>query len=207
MILHTTTMFQYDKELIIGVDEVGRGCVAGNVFACAAALPIGFVFDKLRDSKKMSPKNRQLFFEYAQANGVLLGLGQGSVQEIERLNIRRATHLAMNRAIKNLFDSYEFVTPTNSRIIIDGNDFETGENWKYETLIKGDDLVKAISAASCYAKVYRDCEMAEESKIQNHRYGWQTNSGYGTQQHKAALIEHGPTDLHRMSFVKTLLSK
>lgn len=200
-------MFQYDKELIIGVDECGRGSIAGNVLACAAALPIGFVFEKLRDSKKMSQKNRELFYEYAQANGVLLGLGQGSVQEIERLNIRRATHLAMHRAIKNLFDSYDFIKPDNCKIVIDGNDFDTSENWNYETLIKGDDLIKAISAASCYAKVYRDYEMNEESKKYDDCYGWQTNKGYGTLSHKEALIKHGLTTLHRPSFCKTLLSK
>jgi len=199
--------YEYEKELIVGVDEVGRGCCAGNVVACAAILPIGFEFEKLRDSKKMSEKNRELFFEYAQSHGVLLGIGASSVIEIEHLNIRRATHLAMHRAIQGLIDSHEFINPVNCKIVIDGNDFETNESWNYETLVKGDDLVKAISAASCYAKVYRDHQMQQESKKYEHRYGWQTNSGYGTKVHKDALIEYGLTPLHRKSFCNTLLSK
>lgn len=200
-------MFKYATDIIVGVDECGRGSIAGNVLSCAAILPIDFVFEKLRDSKKMSEKNRELFFEYAVANGVLLGIGKGSVQEIEKLNIRRATHLSMHRAIKDLFDNYDFIKPENCKIMIDGNDFESNENWKFETLIKGDDLVKAISAASCYAKVYRDHEMIEESRKHDDCYGWQTNKGYGTLSHKEALIKHGLTTLHRPSFCKTLLSK
>ena len=196
--------------LTLGMDEVGRGCCAGNVLACAAILPDGFEFAKLRDSKKMSKKDREAFFEYGPLNGMLVGIGIASVKEIEELNIRRATHLAMHRAVKHLVSANEFIKIEDFKIIIDGNDFVTNESWNFQTLIKGDDLVKSISAASCYAKVYRDLMMSAESDLcdeNEDRYGWKTNAGYGTKAHKEAIIKYGMTPIHRKTFVETLLSK
>jgi len=198
---------QKEEKLIIGVDEVGRGCIAGPVIACAAILPEGFVFEKLRDSKKMSEKNREAFYEYATENGASFGIGIASVIEIEQYNIRRATHIAMHRAIEHLVQNFEFVEFEKSHIYIDGNDFDTRESWSYETLVGGDDIIPAISAASCYAKVYRDRFMKNASENYQDRYHWSTNAGYGTRQHKEALQQYGMTPMHRPSFVKTLLSK
>lgn len=200
-------MFTYAANTIIGVDEVGRGSVAGNVVACACILPIGFTFAKLTDSKKVSKKVREQFFEYAQANGAIFAIGSANVREIETLNIRMATMKAMNDAIRTLVDSHSFVNPATMLVKVDGNDFVTTANWNVQTIIGGDALVKEISAASCYAKAYRDHQMHAESAKYDHRYGWDTNNGYGTLFHKNAIIKHGMSPYHRPSFVKTLLSK
>lgn len=175
---------------VVGVDEVGRGPWAGPVVACAVRLhavpPTG-----LDDSKKMSAKKREMFA--ALLPGIAdIGFGEASVQEIDALNIRQATHLAMRRAIAALPQTPDY-------LLIDGNDMPRDLPCKGETVVKGDSKSASIAAASVMAKTRRDQGMVALSQ-QHPGYGWETNVGYGTKAHQEGLRTLGVTPHHRRSF-------
>jgi len=175
-----------------GVDEAGRGCLAGPVVAAAVMLPKNFKHDLLNDSKQMSAVNRELLRDYICLHATSWAIGLATVDEIDAVNILQATYLAMHRAIAGLS-----VAP--QLLAIDGNRFKPYASIPHQTIIEGDAKYLHIAAASVLAKTYRDAHMLElhdEFPI----YGWDKNKGYGTLQHRAAMAEHGQCLHHRKSF-------
>ena len=178
------------KIIIAGVDEVGRGCLAGPVVSAAVVLKEGINLDLLKDSKKISFKKRQEISDHIKFHS-FYAVGLASVDEILNLNILQASLLSMKRALEQL-------TVKPDLTLIDGNFAPIGlENFK--TIINGDEKIKVISAASIIAKVYRDNLMIKLSqKFSN--YAWETNFGYGTKAHLKGLKKFGITSHHRKGF-------
>lgn len=176
--------------MLAGVDEVGRGPLAGAVITAAVILekPI----EGLMDSKLLTAKKREFLAEKIKAEAIAYAYGRAEVEEIDSLNIHHATLLAMRRAVEGLA-----VKPTE--IIVDGLYAPHFDNLSCSTLIKGDSLVAAISAASIIAKVLRDQEMIEMD-IRYPGYGFAQHKGYGTKLHRHALMQLGPCPIHRRSF-------
>ena len=181
--------------LICGVDEAGRGPLAGPVYAAAVILPRGLVIEGLDDSKKLTEKKREALFEPIREQAVACGIASASVEEIETLNILNATFLAMNRAIEKL-------SSVPALALIDGNR-NTGITFPSRCVVKGDARCADIAAASVLAKVSRDRFMLEMAK-QYPRYRFEQHKGYGTKLHYDMLREYGPSPIHRMSFLKKL---
>jgi ribonuclease HII len=176
---------------VAGVDEVGRGPLAGPVVAAAVVLPPDSCISGARDSKSLSPARRQELATEILSRASAVSLGAASVREIDRLNILVSTRLAMDRALSRLS-----VPPDH--VVVDGLPV-SGLQWEHEAIVKGDDQIHSIACASILAKVVRDRLMVRLS----HRYpgyGWETNMGYGTEEHRAALERLGPTPHHRLSF-------
>ena len=181
--------------LICGVDEAGRGPLAGPVYAAAVILPRGLVIEGLDDSKKLTEKKREALFEPIREQAVACGIASASVEEIETLNILNATFLAMNRAIEKL-------NPMPELTLIDGNR-NTGITFPSRCVVKGDAKCADIAAASVLAKVSRDRFMLEMAR-QYPQYRFEQHKGYGTKLHYDMLREYGPSPIHRMSFLKKL---
>ena len=188
------------KEIITaGVDEVGRGCLAGPVVSAAVILKKGINLNLLKDSKKIKFNKRQKISEHIKNNSYY-SIGIASVNEILSLNILNASLLSMKRAIEQL-------TVKPGLTLIDGNFAPEGLK-NYKTIINGDEKVKVISAASIIAKVYRDNFMIKLSK-EFSNYAWERNFGYGTKAHLEGLKKYGVTSHHRKSFkpVHKMLSR
>ncbi|MCR9087211.1 MAG: ribonuclease HII [Rhodobacteraceae bacterium] len=176
---------------IAGVDEVGRGPLAGPVSAAAVVLDFDRLPEGLRDSKQLSHKRREALAEAIHATADLCIVHIG-VEEIEQLNILGAAHLAMRQALAGLAQPADFA-------LIDGKLAPRGLNLPHRMVVKGDAKVLSIAAASIVAKVARDAIMAELART-NPGYGWDTNAGYPTPAHRAALARLGVTPHHRRSF-------
>ena len=181
--------------LLAGVDEAGRGPLAGPVCAAAVILPQGLVIEGLDDSKKLTEKKREALFDPICDQAVSYGIAFASVEEIEALNILNATFLAMNRALEKL-------DPAPALAIIDGNR-STGIHFPNRCIVKGDAKCADIAAASVLAKVTRDRYMLQMAE-QYPAYHFEQHKGYGTKLHYEALRECGPSPIHRMSFLKKL---
>lgn len=180
-----------DRPGTAGVDEVGRGPLAGDVVAAAVILDPNKPIDGLRDSKKLAEKRRQQLADVIRRDALAFALGRASVAEIDELNILHASLLAMNRAVDSLS-----VAPVN--VLVDGNRLPSW-SWPSEAVVKGDDRVPAIAAASILAKVQRDAEMvALEQAFPG--YGFAKHKGYPTKAHREALAKLGATPHHRRSF-------
>lgn len=188
---------------LAGVDEVGRGCLFGPVFAAAVVLPSAAqpVLQQLglTDSKALSARRRAALVPAIQAQASSWALGQASAAEIDRLGIRAATELAMHRALQ------KFARPP-AVVIVDGVLPLRGWSGEQHTLVQGDRLCLAIAAASVLAKQARDQLVREVLAPRCPGYGLERHMGYGTAQHRQALLEHGPTPLHRRSFLRKLLA-
>jgi|TARA_B100001093_G_C26798399_1_gene1002246 ribonuclease HII len=179
-----------NRLITAGVDEVGRGSLAGPVVSAAVILNKNIDFQFLKDSKKINFKNRLKISEYIKKNSCY-AIGLSSVREIFKINILQASLLSMSRAIKKLKKKPEL-------ILIDGLFAPKGLK-NYKTIIKGDQKIKCISAASIVAKTHRDLIMIKlSSKFKN--YGWEKNFGYGTKAHMNGLKKFGTTEHHRKSF-------
>ena len=181
--------------ILCGVDEAGRGPLAGPVCAAAVILPRGLEIPGLNDSKKHSEKKREALYDVIISSAMAYGIAFADVEEIERLNILHATFLAMNRAIAKLSVRPELA-------LIDGNrnsDIEVPSR----CIVKGDSRCADIAAASILAKVTRDRYMIKMAE-QYPQYGFEQHKGYGTKQHYAALREYGATPIHRMSFLRKM---
>ena len=180
-------------KVICGVDEAGRGPLAGPVCAAAVILPEHLEIPGLTDSKKLTDKKRRELFPIIKEQAIAYGIGLASQQEIDEINILQATFLAMQRALDQL-------TVKPDLALIDGNR-EKDFGVPVKTVVKGDSLSMNIAAASILAKVTRDdlmVQLAEEYP----QYGFEIHKGYGTKAHYAALTEHGASPIHRMSFLK-----
>ncbi len=177
---------------VAGVDEAGRGPLAGPVAAAAVILDPQDIPARLDDSKKLPARARETLFDIILARALAVGIGFGSLAEIERLNIREASLLAMRRAIDALA-----IRPGHA--LIDGNALPRAMPCAASAIIRGDARCVSIAAASIVAKVARDRLMGR-LHLAHPQYGWATNAGYGSAAHLAALVQHGPTDCHRAGF-------
>ena len=191
------TMWEIEDSLglhpICGVDEAGRGPLAGPVCAAAVVLPEHLQIPGLTDSKKLTDKKRRELFPIIQEQAIAYGIGLASESEIDEINILQATFLAMGRALEQLS-----VRPALA--LIDGNR-ETDFGLPVKTVVKGDSLSANIAAASVLAKVTRDNLMLELAQ-QYPEYGFDIHKGYGTKAHYEALRKYGPCPIHRRSFLK-----
>ncbi len=178
-----------DGQLVAGVDEAGRGPLAGPVVAAAVILCDGGIAG-LDDSKKLSGKRRAVLETEIRAR-CHFGIGEASVEEIDAINILQATMLAMHRAVEALG-----LEP--ARVLVDGNRLPKWR-WQAQAVVGGDALHPCISAASIIAKEFRD-RLMREAAVAHPHYGWDRNMGYGTKEHLAGLRSHGPSPLHRRSF-------
>ena len=182
-------------QILCGVDEAGRGPLAGPVCAAAVILPKETVIEGLNDSKKLSEKKREQLYDVICETAVSYAISFATVAEIEELNILHATQLAMIRAINEL-------DPVTDLALIDGN--QAGDiKFPHETVIKGDASCVSIAAASILAKVTRDRFMVEMAE-QYPNYHFEKHKGYGTKDHYNALREFGPCPIHRPSFLKKI---
>ncbi|MCI6358413.1 MAG: ribonuclease HII [Clostridiales bacterium] len=180
---------------LCGVDEAGRGPLAGPVCAAAVMLPRNLVIPGLNDSKKLSPKKRDALYDAILAQAVSYGIAFATVEEIEKWNILGATFLAMNRAIEQLSEPPALA-------LIDGNR-NSGIHGNSQCVVGGDGKCAEIAAASILAKVTRDRYMLQMAE-QYPQYGFAQHKGYGTAAHYAALREYGPCPIHRPSFLKKM---
>jgi ribonuclease HII len=178
-------------KIIAGVDEVGRGSLIGPVYAAAVILDKSINKRLLKDSKSLTKNKREKLDRYIKENSIW-AVGQASTKEIEKLNILHASLLAMKRAILKL-NKKPFL------VLVDGNKLPDLKNYKLKYVIKGDQKIPCISAASIIAKVCRDKFITKLSK-QFNNYGWDTNSGYGTKEHLRAIKKLGITKHHRKTF-------
>ena len=179
------------KFLIAGVDEVGRGSLIGPVYAAAVIFKKNLDKKKLKDSKKLTKKNREILEKYIKKNSYW-SIGSASLKEIEKLNILNASLLAMKRAIKKL-------NKKPSLVLIDGNKVPKIKSYNLKYVIKGDEKIPEISAASIIAKVARDRLITKMSK-KFVNYAWDKNAGYGTKLHLIAIKKFGITKYHRKTF-------
>jgi ribonuclease HII len=176
---------------IAGVDEAGRGPLAGPVVSGAVILPQGFSLDGIDDSKKLSERKRSLLFPQIKENAIAVGVGICSHTEIDQINILQASLLSMKRAVENLEQQPDF-------LLIDGK-FTIDTAIDQAAIIKGDSKSISIAAASIIAKVTRDAIMKQLHE-QYPVYGFDRHKGYPTKAHKQAILEHGPCSVHRISF-------
>ncbi len=184
--------FLYQNLTEAGCDEAGRGCLAGPVVAAAVILPKRFRHPVLNDSKKLSAKQRSVIKEDIINSALAWNIAFVSNEEIDRINILRASIKAMHLAVEGLCREPDF-------LLIDGNSFFPYKNLKHKTIVKGDALFFPIAAASVLAKTFRD-EYMEKLHNEFPLYGWNKNKGYPTSFHKSAIKEHGITPYHRKSF-------
>lgn len=181
---------------VCGIDEAGRGPLAGPVCAAAVLLPEGLVIDGLNDSKKLSEKKRELLFPVIEKNALAFGIGFADEKEIDEINILQATFLAMRRAFDAMQRRCDYV-------LVDGNRMPPMPV-PGETVVKGDAKSPSIAAASILAKVSRDRVMLEYAK-QYPEYQFEKHKGYGTKAHVEALRAFGPSPIHRRTFLKKIL--
>ena len=182
---------------ICGVDEAGRGPLAGPVCAAAVILPYGTEIEGLNDSKKLSEKKREQLFSVITKKAVSFCVAYGTLEEIESINILNATFAAMNRAIDGLSVKADFA-------LVDGNQVPKGIKIPCQTAVKGDSKSMSIAAASILAKVTRDRLMLEYDK-KYPEYNFKMHKGYGTKEHTELIKQYGPCEIHRLSFLKKIL--
>ena len=178
----------------VGVDEAGRGCLAGDVYAAAVVLPEGFCNDLLNDSKQLTEKQRNELRTIIEREAVAWAVGVVTAKEIDEINILNASILAMHRALEQIEKRIKF-----DHIIIDGNRFKPYKKVDYQTVVKGDGKYMSIAAASVLAKTHRDeymCRLHAEYP----QYDWKGNKGYPTKKHRLAIELYGTTPYHRMTF-------
>ena len=183
---------------VAGVDEAGRGPLAGPVYAAAVILPEDIRLDGINDSKKLSPKKREELFEEITKKAVAYAVFSVDEKTIDEINILRATHMAMNGAVAALSQKPDYV-------IIDGNSI-SGMEIPHETIVKGDAKSISIAAASILAKVSRDRYITKMAEIYP-KYQFEKHKGYGTKEHIEAILKYGASPIHRKTFLKKILEK
>lgn len=182
----------YEGLVEAGCDEAGRGCLAGSVFAAAVILPAGYDSAALNDSKKLTERRRYELREQIMADAEAWAVGEVTPEEIDRINILKASFLAMHRAL-------DLLKVRPEAVIVDGNRFVPYRDLPYTTVVKGDGKYQAIAAASILAKTFRDDYMKSLHR-EYPCYGWDGNKGYPTAEHRRAIREHGVSPYHRMSY-------
>jgi ribonuclease HII len=185
--------FFFDKNLLeAGLDEAGRGCYAGPVFAAAVILPKDFFHPLLNDSKQLKESQRNLLRPIIEKESIAFAVASIDNETIDTINILQASFSAMHHSIQKLSIKPE-------RLLVDGNRFKRFENIPHHCIVKGDGKYAPIAAASILAKTYRD-ELMQQLHSEFPQYGWDRNKGYGTLQHRNAIKEHGICKFHRKSF-------
>ncbi len=184
--------YYYKDKIEAGCDEAGRGCLAGSVYAAAVILPKDYHNDLLNDSKQLTARQRYQLREMIERDAIAWAVGIATAQEIDQMNILRASITAMHRAIDQLS-----VRP--EALIIDGNRFYPYHDLPHTTIVKGDGKYLSIAAASILAKTYRDDYMLKLHEEYPY-YGWDHNAGYPTKEHRQGIAEHGLTPYHRKTF-------
>lgn len=182
----------YEGLVEAGCDEAGRGCLAGSVFAAAVILPAGYDNAAINDSKKLTERQRYALREQIMADAEAWAVGEVTPEEIDRINILKASFLAMHRAL-------DLLKVRPEAVIVDGNRFVPYRDLPYTTVVKGDGKYQAIAAASILAKTFRDDYMKSLHR-EYPCYGWAANKGYPTAEHRRAIREHGVSPYHRMSY-------
>ena len=199
MLEYENKYYSKGSEYIAGVDEVGRGPLAGPVMAAAVILPKDCRIEGLNDSKQLSAKKRDELFEIIKQNAVSIGIGCVDNRMIDRVNIRNATHMAMKAAVENLEQKLD-------NILVDGSDTIPDVEIPQENIIKGDSKSMSVAAASVVAKVLRDRLMFEYAK-EYPGYDFENNVGYGTKKHYEGIRNLGLTAIHRFSFCKDVFNE
>ncbi len=184
--------FYKEREFEAGTDEAGRGSLAGPVTAAAVILPSSFAEESLNDSKKLSASTRNRLRPLIEVSAICYGVAHIQTDIIDNINILNASILAMHKAINKLSKVPNF-------LIVDGNRFKPINEIPYKCIIKGDSKFQSIAAASILAKTYRDAYM-EKIHEEFPMYNWKQNKGYGTEEHRQAIIDYGITKYHRKSF-------
>ncbi|RYG02591.1 MAG: ribonuclease HII [Chitinophagaceae bacterium] len=185
-------VFHQTKLLEAGCDEAGRGCLAGPVFAAAVILPKDFYHPLLNDSKQVKEENRSVLRTFIEANAIAYAVAQVDHEEIDRINILKASFKAMHLAIDQLIKKPKY-------LIIDGNRFTPYNKVPHACIIQGDGIYASIAAASILAKTYRDDHMLKLHEEHPH-YKWNANKGYGTRAHREAIGQFGMSNYHRKTF-------
>lgn len=181
-------------KVICGIDEAGRGPLAGPVHAAAVVLPIGLEIEGLNDSKKLTEKKREQLFDIICEKAIDYSIGVATEQEIDEINILNATFLAMHRAVEGLKIKPDYA-------LIDGNQYPKIPFVMEETVVKGDAKSMSIAAASILAKVSRDRFMLQKAE-EYPQYQFEKHKGYGTKVHYESIKEYGPSPIHRLTFLK-----
>lgn len=202
------TLYEYDTQYrrengiayLAGVDEAGRGPLAGPVFAAAVILPEGFEIEGINDSKKLTEKKREALFDVICENALCYAICTAEVEQIEEMNILNATMYAMQSAVEQL----KYIP---QKILIDGNRAPKDLILPHETLVKGDGKSQSVAAASILAKVSRDRYCKEVLAKNYPEYAFEKHKGYGTKLHCEKILEYGACPEHRMSFFKKLLNR
>ncbi|MDU0201378.1 ribonuclease HII [Paenibacillus sp. MAH-36] len=197
-------MLEYEKEvweqgfsLVAGIDEVGRGCLFGDVVAAAVILPQGYVLEGVNDSKKLSEKKRDALYEQIMSEALAVGVGIVDVDKIEAMNIKQAARLAMKQAVEQLSQVPDYLLVDAEKV-----DLEIPQT----AIIHGDALSQSIAAASIIAKVTRD-RMCADWDEQYPKYGLAVHKGYATKHHREMLLRYGPTALHRKLFIRKVMAQ
>ena len=201
-------MLQIENEIhekgykyIACIDEVGRGCLAGSVVTCAIIMPVGLLIDGVNDSKKLTPKKRDKLFDEIMEKAIAVGIGELDCHTIDEINIKNATKMAMLLAISNLkTKDGQSIYP--DCLLIDAEKLDV--DIPQSNIVKGDAKCHGIAAASIIAKVTRDRQMIELDE-KYPEYNFKSNKGYGTKDHVQALLQYGPKDIHRLTFLKKIL--
>jgi ribonuclease HII len=197
-------LLAYEKQLwrqgftrVAGIDEVGRGCLFGDVVAAAVILPVGYMLDGIDDSKKLSKKKRDIFYDQIMSEAIAVGIGIVNVETIEEINIKQAARLAMKQAVEQLKEVPDYLL-VDAEIV----DLDIGQ----EAIIHGDALSQSIAAASIIAKVTRDRMCADWDELFP-EYGISVHKGYATKHHREMLARYGPTPLHRKLFIRKVMAQ
>ena len=185
-------------QAICGIDEAGRGPLAGPVCAAAVILPFGCTIDGLNDSKKLTEKKREQLFDTIQEQALAYAIALVDHETIDRINILEATYVAMRQAVEGLHPAADYA-------LVDGNRSK-GLTIPHQCVVGGDAKSPSIAAASILAKVTRDRLMLEQDTLYP-AYGFAKHKGYGTKAHYQAILEHGPSPIHRMTFLKKFYDK
>lgn len=193
----------YDKgyKYIACIDEVGRGCLAGDVLSCAIIMPKNLVIEGVKDSKKLTEKKRIGLNKKILETAIAVGIGRASVEEIESINIKEATRLSMKRAVEDLKDK-EGRKVNADFLLIDAEDIYMDIDKL--SITKGDSRSHGISCASIVAKVYRD-DLCNQWDMDYPGYNIKKHKGYGTKEHRENIVKLGPSAIHRRSFLKNIL--
>ncbi|MEW9697742.1 ribonuclease HII [Paenibacillus sp. SI8] len=181
---------------IAGIDEVGRGCLFGDVVAAAVILPMGYVLEGVNDSKKLSEKKRDFFYDQIMREAIAVGIGIVDVTTIEEINIKQAARLAMKQAVGQLSVIPDYLLVDAEQVDLD---------IRQEAIIHGDALSQSIAAASIIAKVTRD-RMCVDWDEEYPEFGISVHKGYATKHHREMLLRYGPTPLHRKLFIRKVMA-
>lgn len=197
MLSHEKKLWSKGIELVAGIDEVGRGCLFGDVVAASVVLKPNFINNEINDSKKLSQKKREELYDIIQENAVAIGIGSVDAKKIDEINIKQAARLAMKHAVLNMK-----IQPETLLIDAEKIDMELPQI----SLIKGDAISQSIAAASIIAKVTRD-RLCEDWGSLYPQYGIKQHKGYATKLHREMIKLHGPSPLHRQTFLGNIIQK